>query len=350
MRYIIRKKRGRGHIYYDSETKKEIKNKDVLNYVKSLVIPPAWRDTVIVYPTIKKNNGNKTNNTTNTKYVVNSKRLAVGYDEAGRLQSIYSNKSIKQREKKKVNTLIDLANNIDTINGRINRDLNSKKMSKNKLIALIIKIIMRCNFRVGKEIYKIKYNSTGITTITPKNIKLYPKYLNINFIGKKGVFNQCDIKDRRIVDMIKSLYKLTKKNENIFSYIDPDTKKKIVIDENDVNEYLKQFGENITSKNFRTYNANMYYINIITNKTIPETITARKRLSNDIIKQVSKELHHTSAICKKSYLNNDLIDTYINSPNKFNTYFIKNKNKNTNKNSNKYSNKNNFIRFLVANN
>ena len=172
----------------------------------------------------------------------------------------------------------------------------------------------------------------------------------INFIGKKGVFNQCDIKDRRIVDMIKSLYKLTKKNENIFSYIDPDTKKKILIDENDVNEYLKQFGENITSKNFRTYNANMYYINIITNKEIPNTITARKKLSNDIIKQVSKELHHTSAICKKSYLNNDLIDTYINSPNKFNTYFIKNKNKNTNKNSNKYSNKNNFIRFLVANN
>ena len=54
MRYIIRKKRGRGHIYYNSETKKEIKNKDVLNYVKSLVIPPAWSDTVIVYPTIKK--------------------------------------------------------------------------------------------------------------------------------------------------------------------------------------------------------------------------------------------------------------------------------------------------------
>ena len=151
--------------------------------------------------------------------------------------------------------------------------------------------------------------------------------------------------------MIKSLYKSSKRNENIFSYIDPDTIKKIVIDENDVNEYLKQFGENITSKNFRTYNANMYYINIITNKIIPETITARKRLSNEVIKQVSKELHHTSAICKKSYLNNDIIDTYINSPNKFNTYFIKNNKNNTNKNNtNKNTNKINFIRFLVANN
>jgi DNA topoisomerase IB len=73
---------------------------------------------------------------------------------------------------------------------------------------------------------------------------------------------------------------------------------------------------------------------------MPNTITARKKISNDIIKQVSKELHHTSSICKKSYLNKDLIDTYINSPNKFNTYFIKNKN----------SNQNNFVRFLVANN
>jgi len=314
--------------YYDSETNKKITNKKILDYISSLVIPPAWSNVVIAYPNSK------------------NKRLAVGYDDAKRVQSIYSANSIKERENKKINNLIIMANNMPKINRKINRDINKKTkntkntkngISKDKLIALIIKIIMKCNFRVGKDLYKVKYNSTGITTITRRNVKMYPSHVTISFNGKKGVFNQCSIKDRQILNILKRLYKA--KNKDIFTYVDSDSNKSITIDERDVNEYLKQFDENITSKNFRTYNANMLYLNKIQRYQQPNTITARKKLSNEVVKDVATHLHHTPAICKKSYLNRDIVDSYINSPQVFNKYFISNKN----------SNSIQFIKFLKNN-
>lgn len=314
--------------YYDSETNKKITNKKILDYISSLVIPPAWSNVVIAYPNSK------------------NKRLAVGYDDANRLQSVYSANSIKERENKKINNLIIMANNMPKINRKINRDINKKTkntkntnntISKDKLIALIIKIIMKCNFRVGKDLYKVKYNSTGITTITRRNIKMYPSHVTISFNGKKRVFNQCSIKDRQILNILKGLYKA--KNKDIFTYVDSNSNKSITIDERDVNEYLKQFDENITSKNFRTYNANMLYLNKIQRYQQPNTITARKKLSNEVVKDVATHLHHTPAICKKSYLNRDIVDSYINSPQVFNKYFISNKN----------SNSIQFIKFLKNN-
>jgi DNA topoisomerase-1 len=246
-----------------------------------------------------------------------------------------------------------MANNMPKINRKINKDINKKNtkngISKDKLIALIIKIIMKCNFRVGKDLYKVKYNSTGITTITRRNIKMYPSHVTISFNGKKGVFNQCSIKDRQILNILKRLYKA--KNKDIFTYVesesdsesdsisDSNSNKSITIDERDVNEYLKQFDENITSKNFRTYNANMLYLNKIQKYQQPSTITARKKLSNEVVKDVATHLHHTPAICKKSYLNRDIVDSYINYPQVFNKYFISNKN----------SNSIQFIKFLKNN-
>ena len=344
MKHIIRKTKTKSKIkskskynfnYYDSETNKKITNKKILDYISSLVIPPAWSNVVIAYPNSK------------------NKRLAVGYDDANRLQSVYSANSIKERENKKINNLIIMANNMPKINRKINKDINKKNtkngISKDKLIALIIKIIMKCNFRVGKDLYKVKYNSTGITTITRRNIKMYPSHVTISFNGKKGVFNQCSIKDRQILNILKRLYKA--KNKDIFTYVesesdsesdsisDSNSNKSITIDERDVNEYLKQFDENITSKNFRTYNANMLYLNKIQKYQQPSTITARKKLSNEVVKDVATHLHHTPAICKKSYLNRDIVDSYINYPQVFNKYFISNKN----------SNSIQFIKFLKNN-
>ncbi len=85
----------------------------------------------------------------------------------------------------------------------------------------------------------------------------------------------------------------------------------------DVNEFLKIYGDNISSKNFRTWNANTHFLESVKNN-LPDsfkdlkTITKKKKYIKDRIADVADKLHNTSAVCKKEYLNPDLLKYFEN--------------------------------------
>ena len=47
-----------------------------------------------------------------------------------------------------------------------------------------------------------------------------------------------------------------------------------------------------------------------------DKITHRKKATRESIKNTAEKLHHTPAICKKSYIHNAVIDLYIEKPKK----------------------------------
>jgi DNA topoisomerase-1 len=184
-----------------------------------------------------------------------------------------------------------------------------------------------CNFRNGNKKYEEKYGSHGITTLHKNHLKFINESIEIDFIGKKGVKNSCIINNKKIQEIIKKLYKLSnKKNEYIFSinYKDED----ITITPNDINNYLKSF--KITSKDLRTWNANIIFlknfkkeIKNIKIEDINNKLT--KKLIKKSIDITANSLHHTSSICKSSYiLKNMLINIENNNNNIIEKYFFKN--------------------------
>ena len=68
------------------------------------------------------------------------------------------------------------------INQKINEDLYSTKDSKEKQVALILKLIMECHFRVGNERYSKKYKSYGTTTLENKHVKVKKDHVIIDSI------------------------------------------------------------------------------------------------------------------------------------------------------------------------
>ncbi len=53
----------------------------------------------------------------------------------------------------------------------IENDYKSKVDNKNKQIAMILKLIMDCNFRIGNDKYTKENNSYGVSTLQGKHIK-----------------------------------------------------------------------------------------------------------------------------------------------------------------------------------
>jgi DNA topoisomerase-1 len=246
------------------------------------------------------------------------------------------------RSKEKFCNMIPLGKKINSITKNINKLLNLDGFPKNKLIAIILKIIMKCHFRIGNPIGKNIYNSYGVSTINKTHIIDKKNYIIIDFIGKRGVQNICKIKDKKLIKILIQLKNRTKNNkEQLFFYFD-NNNNKFYLTSLDVNNWLKKFG-NFTTKDFRTWYANIFFIDeIMKNDSIPEKITHRKKIVREAIKKTAESLHHTVAICKKKYINMDIINLYIEKPDIFSKYIIKNY-----KNNNLFSPAaNSFISYL----
>ena len=287
---------------YTTRDGKRITDTKTLNYIVSLKIPPAYEKVEI--------NLNKS-----------SKLLATGFDVKGKKQYIYNQSWIDSQKMRKYCKMIDFGKQIQKISADadavLKMNLNGGEGDRRKyMIAIILKLIMSCNFRIGNSIGKNVYNSYGVSTLNKSHVQQNGNDVVINFRGKKGVQNTCKIRDTALSNIMKKL-KTQSKNENTQLFVDDDN---IAITSNDVNEHLKKYG-NFSSKDFRTWFANTIFITEIQKNlganNAGEKIITRKKIAKDAISKTAELLHHTVAICKKKYINPELIELYINSPAEF---------------------------------
>ena len=298
--YIIRKiiNRNNDNYSYHYFDKRENKLNDK-NYIKicieGLYIPPAYDNVKI---NLKKN----------------GKVRAIGYDDEKRSQYIYNKTFVAKQNKKKFNHMADFGKDFSKIDKKINDDLFSVKDSKEKQIAIILRLIMDCHFRIGNERYSKKYKSYGTTTLENKHIKVKKNEVIIDFIGKKKVRNVCTVKNKKIIKTLKEKKKTLSKNDRIFTYRNGN--KYHTIKSKDVNLYLKQFGK-YTAKNFRTWGANIELIKQLLKLNDFSTKKILKSNMKTAIKNVAFKLHNTESVCKSNYIDPILLNEYEKKPQSF---------------------------------
>jgi len=223
--------------------------------------------------------------------------------------------------------LIDFGHSLPRIYADCDKYMLAAKPTRNKIIAIIIKIISLCYFRVGNAKYIKLYNHYGISTIKKNHVKVTPRGVHIKFIGKKGVLNECMLEEPKIVNAVKSL--LNRKNgDNVFVY--EEGKEKKVITAIEINDWLQQYGPDFSTKMFRNYDANVMFIEFARKEHSGQdhspdqlSLAKRKKILAAGMKAVSQEINNTPAICKKAYMSPDLIQLYLDHPRKFKTLFLK---------------------------
>ena len=230
------------------------------------------------------------------------------------------------KEGKKYCHLNELYHILPELRKDIRRTLNNFTYSKQDIIYLILAIIDLCNFRIGNDKYK---KSTGTATLKVNHIQqCNSKQSNskqsnskendcnaISFIGKRGVLNQCDILHNKINHILMNLTEYKNDNDFIFTY--QDSNENIhKITAQDVNELLHKYG-NISTKMFRTWKANYYFIKNIKQLDIPETQTQIKKNISEAVGITAEKLHHTKAICRRSYIDSRIVNFYKQNPIEF---------------------------------
>jgi DNA topoisomerase-1 len=275
-----------GFKYY--KNKVEITNSDEIDKIKLLKIPPAYNNVTII----------------NSKKVI-----AYGYDSKNRKQVLYNPNFIAKQNIIKYKKISNSIKFFLKLKKKIAKDLSNTD-EKTKAISVIITLIFSCGFRIGNKKYEKENNSVGLTTLKYKHLKFENNKILIDFIGKKGVRNLAYCDNRKINEYLDNKYKVASSNDDyIFSY---GTNK--IITSNDVNEYLKMIGNYysnnesntiITTKDLRTWNANILFISYF-KKLSKDNNNIEKNIKN-AIEMVASKLHNTYSICKKSYIDPEII-------------------------------------------
>ncbi|RYX78713.1 DNA topoisomerase IB [bacterium] len=278
---ITRKKAGKSFYYFDDGYK--ITDASVIERIDKLAIPPAWSKVEVAGS-------------------ARSKIQAKGYDAAGRLQSIYSPSFRIKQDAQKFERILRFADALPALRRQVDKDLSRRKLSKDKVLACVVKLIDDEFFRVGNEQYARDHSSYGITTLRSKHATITNTTVTFDFIGKSGQSHIKKIKNPKIARIIKQLDEMP--GYEIFRYID-ESSQVHDLHSKDVNEYIKRYaGDDFTAKDFRTWGGTLLATSALLAAELEEneSKTARQKRISSVVKQVAKRLGNTPAIARSSYI------------------------------------------------
>ena len=151
--------------YYYKKNNKILNNQNIIESFNKIYIPPAYKSVKF--------------------YKTNNKIYATGIDSVGRTQYKYlPNETIKRSNNRNCK-LYYINSKIELIMNDIDKNIKNDSNIKKRNIAILLKIMYKCNFRIGNKLYEEKYGSTGLTTIKKEHIKFKDNKIYIKFIGKK---------------------------------------------------------------------------------------------------------------------------------------------------------------------
>lgn len=307
-----RKKKGKGFSYTD-ENGKTVIDPDVKTYIKSLVIPPAWKDVEI---SEKKS----------------SKILVTGRDELGRKQYIYNPKFRQKQEQKKFDRIIEFAEQLERMRRVTGQHMRKRKPTREKVLATMVRLLETAFFRPGSDFYTKQNKSYGLTTMRSKHLEINGDELIFTYRGKSGKDQEKHITDAKLAKIVKEIDEMP--GYEIFKFIDENGIIQDVKSEH-LNQYIREvIGEEFSAKDFRTWSGTMIAAIALDELNVEQEKdqkTMDKNIRNAVI-QVSEKLGNTPAVARSSYIDPRVIDKYING--KTLKYFQKEVNKMLKKNEN----------------
>ena len=225
---------------------------------------------------------------------------AIGYDAKGRKQYRYHEAFRAHQEDAKYEQLASFGRALPKLRRKVERDIAGRAMSRDTVLAAVVRLIDTTHIRVGNEQYAKDNKSFGATTLRNRHAKVDGGKLRLSYVGKSGKKRTVTITDRNLVRIAKRTQDLP--GQHLFEFIGADGEPHPVTS-SDVNAYIKDAtGGDFSAKNFRTWGAS-----VLAFQGIADSADKKLRMKS-VIEPVAEALGNTVAISRKSYVHPALIE------------------------------------------
>lgn len=285
---IQRRRQGKGFRYIGVDGK-PVRDPETLARIKSLVIPPAWKEVWIC---------------TNPK----GHLQATGRDAKGRKQSKYHPRWREVRDETKYGRMLLFGAALPAIREQVERDLGLPGVPRRKVLATIVRLMETTYIRVGNVEYARENHSYGLTTMRGRHVHVEGSKITFKFQGKSGVRHSVDLEDRRLAKIIRRCQDLP--GYELFQYVGDDGETHS-IDSADVNDYLREIsGQDFTAKDFRTWAGTVLACMALQECDAFKTESQAKKNVVRAIQSVAEQLGNTPSVCRKCYVHPALLESY----------------------------------------
>lgn len=286
---IRRVKVGKGWRYVGRDGR-AVRDRDVVARIKSLVIPPAWTD-VWICPD------------------ADGHIQATGRDQRARKQYRYHWRFREVREETKYERMMQFAEALPAIRAKVDDDLGRPGLTRDKVLATVVRLLEITLIRVGNEEYARDNGSFGLTTMRTRHVDITGTTIKFHFRGKSGKDHAVKVADRRLARVVQRCNDLP--GEVLFQYLDDDGARHSV-ESSDVNDYLKRIsGAEFTAKDFRTWAGTVLAAQALKDLAAFDTQALAKKNIVQAVKNVSSRLGNTPSVCRKCYVHPQIFDAYL---------------------------------------
>ncbi|WP_395744793.1 DNA topoisomerase IB [Prosthecobacter sp.] len=286
---ITRRRRGRAFVYH-LPGGKLLRDQDALRRIRSLAIPPAWTE-VWICP------------------IENGHIQATGRDARRRKQYRYHPRWLEARDATKYERVQAFGAVLSRIRRRVDADLRRHGLSREKVMATIVRLLETTLIRVGNDEYAQQNGSYGLTTMHNRHAKVRGAQITFSFKGKSGKHHQIDMRDPRLAKLVRRCQELP--GQNLFGYLDEEGVVHQVASE-DVNAYLREIaGEEFSAKDFRTWAGTVLAAVALRSFGPFHSLREAKRNVGSAVAAVAKMLGNTPAVCRRSYIHPVILDSYL---------------------------------------
>jgi DNA topoisomerase IB len=287
---LRRVRRGRGFTYVD-ESGEPIKDREVLERLHGLTIPPAWRDVWICDDPL-------------------GHLQATGIDAAGRKQYLYHSLWREHRDRQKFRRMEQFGKLLPKLRRRIAADLRQDGLGHERVLACAVRLLDIGMFRIGSEEYADDDGGIGLATLHKEHVSLHEHEAVFEYPAKGGMKRAQAIYDPASLEVVRALRRRRAGGPQLLEY--RNGRRWNPLRSEEINEYLKdQLGEEFSAKDFRTWNATvMAAVSLAVDGRDASSKTARKRAVDRSVKAVAELLGNTPAVARRSYIDPRVFDRY----------------------------------------
>ncbi len=289
-----RRRSGRGFSYRDA-IGAPLADPVELERVKSLVIPPAWRDVWI--------------NTDAKGHI-----QAIGTDAAGRRQYRYHDQWRVKRDRAKFDHVLEVARHLPELREQVASDLGKRGYGRDRVLAAAVRLLDVGVFRIGGEAYAADDDPSGeatygLATLLREHVKVRGEVMDFHYLAKGAIERSQRIVDTDTAKVLRSLLKRDGDDPELLAYRLGSSWHDVRSEE--INAYLKEHsgGCEISAKDFRTWHATVLAATVLAGAPA-KTLTGRRKAVVGAMKEVSGYLGNTPTVAKASYVDPRVVDLY----------------------------------------
>lgn len=286
-----RRRAGRGVTYLDCDGTR-ITDPDVVARLRSLAIPPAWREVWICPDE-------------------NGHIQAIGTDDAGRRQYLYHPRWRANRDRAKHRRVVEVARRLPRARRGVAAELELPGMPRERALALAFRLLDDAYFRAGGEAYAKANGSFGLATLRRDHVAIDGDAVVFQYPAKSGQVRDAVVEDPVVRSLVRTLRDRDDPHEDLLAWFDEATGWHDVGTADIQLDVKERLGPDASPKDFRTWHATVLAAaGLAAAGPAPASDRARRRVISQVVRDVSEELGNTPAVCRASYIDPRLVDLW----------------------------------------